>query len=78
MLDIFLNTVKPLLSYFHLSYGAGGAAGCLMASREGVSGTRQLAHSSSFWPVNFIYLTCPRIKLDKREFTVVRTSNKYR
>ena len=41
--------MKRLLSYFLLSYG--GAAGCLMASREGVSGTRQLAHSSSFWPV---------------------------
>ena len=26
-------------------------AGWLMVSREGRSGTRQLAHSSSFWPV---------------------------
>ena len=37
-------TVKLLLSY-------GVAASWLMASREGVSGTRQLAHASSFWPV---------------------------
>ena len=37
-------TVKPLLSY--------GVAGVwLMAITEGVSGMRQLAHSSSFWPV---------------------------
>ena len=43
------GTVKPLLSYFLLSYGV--AAGWLTASREGVSGTRQLAHSSLFWPV---------------------------
>ena len=32
-------TVKPLLSYFLLSYVV--AAGWLMVSREGVSGTRQ-------------------------------------
>ena len=43
------NTVKPVLSYLLLSYGV--TAGWLMASREGISGTRQLAHSSSFWPV---------------------------
>ena len=45
----FPVTVKPLSSYFLLSYGV--AAGWLMVSRDGVSGTRQLAHSSSFWPV---------------------------
>ena len=44
-----VSTVKPLLFYFLLSYD--GADGWLMASREGVSGTRQLGHSSSFWPV---------------------------
>ena len=42
-------TVIPLLSHFLLSYGVAG--GWLMASKEEVSGTRQLAHFSSFWPM---------------------------
>ena len=35
--SVYIYTVKLLLSY-------GGASGWLMAGREGVSGTRKLAH----------------------------------
>ena len=49
MIAILSMAVTPFLSYFLLSCGV--TAGWLMASREGVSGTRQLAHSSLFWPV---------------------------
>ena len=45
MISFHDNTAKPLLSYLRRRRRL--VDGC----REGVSGTWQLAHSSSFWPV---------------------------